>query len=700
MAGVLTGGTWRSVATGGGATVTLRGVPITQIAAGTEVVLSGAGSVLQVVATPIDSTLATNNGTLRILDNRSYTAVLPTAFVNAGTLELGGGTFTSAVLTNSANGQIAGFGTITPRPANSGTIRATGGTLTMFAGIQDGSGTVQIDPGATLDLSSAVQSSGADLLIHNGAGLNLGADHFDVGVDYQNASFGVGNAFNPRANVTGSGQILADADVRQSLSGNVTGGETATAAMAFGNIHVGDSPTLNYQVHNTGADGPSLRGAIQTTAGGANLTDSRLTGAGVMPTNFGPITAGAASGNLPVTFNATSAGALSGQQIRIVNNFDNVAEQTLTITGAAYSLASPGGAGLEPINFGIVHPGDVLQQPLAITNTAASDGFSERLDAAIGNPTGSVSTNSGSFNVLAPGDTNNTSLVVGIDTATAGAKSGTAMIEFTSNGTGTSGLANTTLAPHTVNVQAQVNNFAVADVVKLGGDGVFTMTAPNQFSLNLGSIIQGQDAMAELGVMNDAVAPADDLAGSFTLAAPGFVLSGLDPFTGIAAGSTHDGLSVAIDSTAAGTFSGQITFQPQSTNARPFSMNLAPITINLLAEVRLAGDYNQDNIVDAADYVVWRDASGQPGAGLAADGNGDGLINQADYDVWRANFGQIAGVGAASRAAQTSASAASQPFSPPQLGGPTAVPEPHTFTLSVLVGLIGACHCLRRTARL
>jgi hypothetical protein len=52
------------------------------------------------------------------------------------------------------------------------------------------------------------------------------------------------------------------------------------------------------------------------------------------------------------------------------------------------------------------------------------------------------------------------------------------------------------------------------------------------------------------------------------------------------------------------------------------------------------GDYDNSGTVDAADYAVWRNTSGEAGASLAADGNGDGVVNQADYDVWRAHFGQ------------------------------------------------------------
>jgi hypothetical protein len=43
----------------------------------------------------------------------------------------------------------------------------------------------------------------------------------------------------------------------------------------------------------------------------------------------------------------------------------------------------------------------------------------------------------------------------------------------------------------------------------------------------------------------------------------------------------------------------------------------------------LPGDYNDDGVVDAADYVVWRKNDG----------------SQAGYDLWRTNFGRTAGSG-------------------------------------------------------
>ena len=53
------------------------------------------------------------------------------------------------------------------------------------------------------------------------------------------------------------------------------------------------------------------------------------------------------------------------------------------------------------------------------------------------------------------------------------------------------------------------------------------------------------------------------------------------------------------------------------------------------------GDYNGDNVVNAADYVLWRDTLTQSVSpnGSGADGSGNGTIDDADYDFWKARFG-------------------------------------------------------------
>ncbi len=54
---------------------------------------------------------------------------------------------------------------------------------------------------------------------------------------------------------------------------------------------------------------------------------------------------------------------------------------------------------------------------------------------------------------------------------------------------------------------------------------------------------------------------------------------------------------------------------------------------------QVPGDYNDNGVVDAADYVLWRKTEGTTGEGLAADSNNDNIINGDDYTAWRDVFG-------------------------------------------------------------
>ena len=77
----------------------------------------------------------------------------------------------------------------------------------------------------------------------------------------------------------------------------------------------------------------------------------------------------------------------------------------------------------------------------------------------------------------------------------------------------------------------------------------------------------------------------------------------------------------------------------------------------------LPGDFNGDDIVDAADYVVWRKNFG----------------TQTSYDVWRAHFGQTAGSGSSTVAN-------------------TTVPEPAARVMVMFAAAVGVCSRRRRAA--
>jgi hypothetical protein len=86
-----------------------------------------------------------------------------------------------------------------------------------------------------------------------------------------------------------------------------------------------------------------------------------------------------------------------------------------------------------------------------------------------------------------------------------------------------------------------------------------------------------------------------------------------------------------------------------------------------LLTTMLAGDYNNNGVVDTADYLMWRTNQGKSNA-LANDAIG-GVIGQAQFNQWRAHFGQtVAGSGSGALASGE-------------------VPEPATWSLMILAAV-------------
>ena len=98
----------------------------------------------------------------------------------------------------------------------------------------------------------------------------------------------------------------------------------------------------------------------------------------------------------------------------------------------------------------------------------------------------------------------------------------------------------------------------------------------------------------------------------------------------------------------------------------PYSWDLSKLyttgEVTLATVPGLPGDFNNNGIVDAADYVVWRNNHGTPAA----------------YNTWRANFGQPSGSGSVA-------------------GANAAVPEPSTLLMLILAA-VGLCSRRRRSA--
>jgi hypothetical protein len=83
----------------------------------------------------------------------------------------------------------------------------------------------------------------------------------------------------------------------------------------------------------------------------------------------------------------------------------------------------------------------------------------------------------------------------------------------------------------------------------------------------------------------------------------------------------------------------------------------------------LPGDYNDDGVVDAVDYTVWRNNLGDPTeADINDNGDGQNGVDPADYGWWKQHYGDIApGAGGGGLAGNS-------------------VPEPTSATLILLAG--------------
>jgi hypothetical protein len=206
----------------------------------------------------------------------------------------------------------------------------------------------------------------------------------------------------------------------------------------------------------------------------------------------------------------------------------------------------------------------------------------------------------------------------------------------------------------------------------VGGDLNFMDVQPRQLNIpvnlagrsnvQLTVALAGTDADFEIGA--EAHALADDYlgiyfdpdgSGNFTL---------LSEFTGNAGKSLEqiqvENGSRVLDANSAPIYTGFVLsnqFFKDFTVALPvgtansvirFESNTTfPNEIIALDDVRVAvapapitGDFNANGVVDAADYVLWK--NGGPLQNDPTDG-----VQAADYNVWRTNFGRTAGAGSA-----------------------------------------------------
>ncbi|MFZ0009304.1 MAG: choice-of-anchor D domain-containing protein, partial [Steroidobacteraceae bacterium] len=455
------------------------------------------------------------------------------SFSNNGSVT-GAGTIGTGPSVDASNGVL---GTITPNGTvtfavnnltNEGTVNVTSGNTLNFtsnSGSMSNYGSVAVASGGTVGLASGmIYSQGSGTTTANGAFGGSAASLTISGGTLQGTGTitGTTNINSGGTLVAGNGSTPGTLTITGELSISGTMGLNASSATNYGVVDVSGALTLNSGSTLNLSNLDALNLAV-----GKTLTIA---------------TSGSAVGGTfaNITGDTYDSGA-RGWNVLYNEGGDNVELTSISLA----NLAQPSAATPNPINFGNVRVGAApLSQALTISNqaTAPADG----LNASISTATAGL-TASGSFSGLAPGATNNTSLVVGMNTATAGSRNGTATVALVSNGSTTG--SPTTLPSQTINVTG----------------GVYETAQPSlPSSVNLGNFHVGTSSLSQ------AVA----ISNPYASGVPGGYQEGLDvasgattgqatisggPITNLAAGNSSSSISVGLSGLAAGVNSGAAT---------------------------------------------------------------------------------------------------------------------------------------------
>ena len=206
---------------------------------------------------------------------------------------------------------------------------------------------------------------------------------------------------------------------------------------------------------------------------------------------------------------------------------------------------------------------------VSVTNISP-DAFTEGLMAGLGAVTPAAFTNAGgAIANLAAGGTDGTTLRVGLNTATSGSFNGTAQVNFTSTGAGTTGAADQALASGNVTLAGNVYQTAQVGPV----------SSPINFgTVHVGDIIATK-AVAIANIASGALV--DVITGAFGIVSAPFSGTGTLG-AGVAAGGSSSALQVGLSTAAAGNFSGQANLVLASHNAQLNDLTLAagPVALN------------------------------------------------------------------------------------------------------------------------
>ena len=524
------------------------------------------------VTTDVSSVLVSNVGKTGTIDIGANNVTFAGALSGAGSFEkIGTGTLTLAA-TNAFTGgfkltqgtlEIAGVDTLDTSAGlsftgNSTLKFATGNTDDVSNGLTVAAtktGTIDTN-GNDVTFANAIGGTGS--LIKAGAGvLTLDAATTLTGALNVNAGTLALTAFGglatPSSITIGTGAAL---DTTAATGFSLASGQVLLGA---GTVNVGATKTLTVATGSTlNATGLSVTGKL--TLAGTYAATLGAPGTALAPnaaaqtTVSGNVTLG---GTLSLTSNGAGAGAyqiINGSGTTTGNftafnlagiNNALLHQEVVTTAGVTgvnlVRVATTTGTLPTTVNYAATRPAAAaFSTTLNFANTATADGFSEAL-------TGTVSANGTGFTTAAAGTTGVVTL--GLDSLTAGAKSGSSIVTVSSVGVGT--FANTSLVSGTVALSGSVYDYATATIADA--------------TLAFGNVHVGATGVTRnVSVTNTKVT---DAAYQDNLSATATAVTGLSVNTLSAlAADTSGNLVFTASAGTAGSLAGAVTFTLNSTN--------------------------------------------------------------------------------------------------------------------------------------
>jgi hypothetical protein len=346
-------------------------------------------------------------------------------------------------------------------------------------------------------------------------------------------------------------------------------------------------------------------------------------------------------------------------------------DSQITISGGTVDGS---GGSTRDVDLGRVFVGGSVPAAQNFTlNKGGQDGTYYEVTAA-GDATSSLS---GRFNAFRTNTTDSTSISVGLSTSTAaaGLKSGTVAIDNLDVTTGVAG-SGANDGDDLFDISLEVLDHAAGS---FNGSTQVTTLMYDFGSVSLGSA----DPTFDLDLFNlestAGYTAALDFDSLMTAGDTGVLTADLAAAAGSLSldGGTSQGFMVTFDTASAGMFSATYTLMVSDEDLTGELTD--SLTLTVMGEIiaaGLAGDYNGNNVIDAADYAAWRDAVTAGATSLTNDPT-PGVVDESDFTYWRAHFGETLGSGAGA-------------------GSAAAVPEPSAFLSLAIGGLWGASLGIRR----